>query len=177
MKFLILCISAAVGFFGSASRAQEQMPKDWEQKSYVERGDYLVNHLADCVGCHTPLGPGGAGHPDKRLFLSGVPAKFTGKKKGPPQVAGARGPRGSRYYAKNLTPDPETGLGKWTEDQFVAVFKTRTRPDGTKYDLSQMRWQFWANMKEQDVRAIYRYLRIIKPIKNKVPANIPPKKK
>lgn len=155
--------------------AQEQVPKDWEQRTYLERGRYLVYNLAECVGCHTPLGPGGEGDPNMKLYLSGVPAKFAGKKKGPPQVAGFRGPKGARYYPKNITPEPDTGIGKWTEDQFVRAFKEEIRPDGTKYDKSQMRWDRYKNMIEEDIRAMYRYLRTIKPIKNKVPENIRPK--
>jgi mono/diheme cytochrome c family protein len=152
--------------------AREKIPADWEQTSYLERGHYLVNYLGHCIGCHTPLGPNGQS--DMRLFLSGVPAKFAGAKAGPPQVAGFPGPRGSRVYAKNITPDPETGIGRWTEDQFVQTFKTGVSPDGVKYRVSPMEWNIYANMKEEDVRAMYRYLRTIKPISNKAPANIPP---
>ncbi|TAJ77021.1 c-type cytochrome [bacterium] len=154
--------------------SQEPIPKEWEQKGYVERGRYLVDNLAECVGCHTPLGPGGTGDSDLNLYLSGVPAKFAGAKVGPPQVAGFPGPKGAKYYPKNITPDPETGIGKWSEEQFLRAFKERTRPDGTKYDNSDMPWDSYKNMKEEDVRAIYRYLRTIKPINNKVPANVPP---
>lgn len=163
-------ISLPQVFFG-----QEQVSKDWEQKSYVERGKYLVDHLAECVGCHTPLGRGGPGDPDMNLYLSGVPAKFAGAKAGPPQVAGFPGPKGARYYPSNITPDLETGIGKWTEEQFVRAFKEAIRGDGSKYDKSQMEWEIYANMREEDVRAIYRYLRTVKSIKNKVPANISPR--
>jgi hypothetical protein len=154
--------------------SQEPVPKDWEQRSYIDRGKYLVDHLGECVGCHTPLGKGGSGDPDMNLYLSGVPAKFAGAKEGPPQVAGFPGPKGARFYPKNLTPDPETGMGKWTEEQFVKALKEGVRPDGTKYPRSQMEWEFYGNMTEADIRAMYRYLRTIKPIKNKVPDNIPP---
>jgi mono/diheme cytochrome c family protein len=152
--------------------AQEAIPGDWEQTSYIERGNYLVNHLGDCVGCHTPRTANGQS--DISLFLSGVPAKYAGIKEGPTQVAGFPGPRGARFYAKNLTPDNETGLGKWSEEQFVKTFKTGIRFDGVKYALSPMEWNIYRNMKDEDVRAIYRYLRTTKPISNKPPANIPP---
>ena len=166
----------ALGFVIAAcalNAAQEKIPADWEQTSYVERGHYLVNYLGHCVGCHTPLGPDGQSN--MILFLSGVPAKFAGAKAGPPQVAGFPGPRGSRVYAKNITPDLETGIGRWTEDQFVKTFKTAVSPTGEKYRTSPMEWQIYANMKEEDLRAIYRYLRTVKPIVNKAPANLPPK--
>lgn len=174
-RFLRL-VSAGLSLVGAACAVQtprQNIPADWEQASYIERGDYLVNHLGYCTGCHTPLGPDGQS--DKRLLLSGVPAKFAGAKAGPPQVAGFPGPRGARVYAANLTPDPETGLGRWTEEQFVRALKQGVRPDGAKYVVSPMEWNIYANMKEEDARAIYRYLRTVKPIANKVPANIPPK--
>ncbi len=169
-----LLLSSLIVSLSAIIFAQEPGPKEWEQKGYVERGKYLVDHLAECVGCHTPLGPGGTGDSDLNLYLSGVPAKFAGQKVGPPQVAGFPGPRGAKYYPRNITPDPDTGIGKWSEEQFVRAFKNRTRPDGTKYDNSDMPWDSFRNMKEEDIRAIYRYLKTIKPINNKVPENVPP---
>lgn len=173
IAFLTLGALSLIGAAGALDSSPEKIPADWEQTSYIDRGYYLVHHLGYCVGCHTPLEPNGQS--DRSLLLSGVPAKFAGVKAGPPQVAGFPGPRGSRVYAKNITPDPETGIGKWTEEQFVNTFKQGTRPDGTKYVVSQMEWNIYANMKEEDVRAIYRYLRTVKPISNKVPGNTPPK--
>jgi mono/diheme cytochrome c family protein len=166
----------ALTFIGAAcalNSSRETIPADWEQANYIERGNYLVNHLGHCVGCHTPLAPNGES--DMKFYLSGVPAKYAGTTVGRSQVAGFPGPRGARFYAKNLTPDPETGLGRWSEEQFVQTFKNGVSPDGTKYAISPMEWNIYANMKEEDVRAIYRYLRTIKAIPNKVPANIPPK--
>ncbi len=154
--------------------AQEKVPQEWEQKSYLELGNYLVNHLAECVGCHTPLQPG-SDTADRSLFLSGVPEKFAGRNEGPPQIAGYPGPNGARFYPKNLTPDDETGLGKWSESDFAKAFKEGVRPDGSKYEASAMPWELYRYMSVEDSRAIYRYLRTIKPIRNKVPANIPPR--
>ncbi len=155
--------------------AQDKVPQEWEQKSYIERGNYLVNHLAECVGCHTPLQPG-SDAADRNLLLSGVPEKFAGRTQGPPQIAGYPGPAGAKFYPKNLTPDDETGLGKWTENDFVKAFRDAVRPDGSKYERSAMPWEMFRNMKEEDSRAIYRYLRTIKPIRNKVPASVAPRK-
>lgn len=174
--YLLSGALGALSLIGAAcalNPSGEKVPADWEQTTYIERGDYLVNNLGHCVGCHTPLGRDGQS--DMSLFLSGVPERFAGAKAGPPQVAGFPGPRGSRVYAKNLTPDPETGLGRWTEEQFVRTFRTGARPNGSKYAVSPMEWNIYANMREEDVRAIYRYLRTIKPISNRAPANILPK--
>jgi mono/diheme cytochrome c family protein len=169
--WLALALSLA-GAACAVNSTRETIPADWEQTSYLERGNYLVNYLGHCVGCHTPLRSDGQS--DGSLYLSGVPAKFAGANAGPPQIAGFPGPRGARVYAKNITPDPETGIGSWTEDQFVQTFKHGIRPDGTKYVISPMEWNIYANMKEDDVRAMYRYLRTVKPISNRAPANIPP---
>lgn len=174
---IVKLYSAAAFCLGIAACAvnsiQETIPSDWEQPSYVARGDYLVNHLGDCIGCHTPRDTNN--QIDKSLFLSGVPAKYAGVKEGPSGIAGFPGPRGARFYARNLTPDDETGIGKWTEEQFINTFKTGIRPDGVKYALSPMEWGIYRNMNEADIRAIYRYLRTIKAISNKVPVNIPPR--
>ena len=172
LRFLALGALILVGAACALHSSPETTPADWEQTGYIERGNYLVNYLGHCVGCHTPLGPDGES--DMNLYLSGVPAKYAGTKVGRSQVAGFPGPRGARVYAKNLTPDPETGLGGWSEEQFVRTFKHGVRPDGSKYSISPMEWDIYANMKEEDVRAMYRYLRTIKAIPNKVPANIPP---
>ena len=172
----LLLVLGALTLVGPAcplSSSREKIPADWEQASYIERGNYLVNYLGHCAGCHTPLGPDGQS--DISLYLSGVPAKYAGTKVGRSQVAGFPGPRGARFYAKNLTPDAETGLGRWSEEQFVKTFKHGVRPDGSKYAISPMEWNIYANMKEEDVRAMYRYLRTVKAIPNKAPENIPPK--
>ena len=157
----------------SAFAAEEAVPADWEQKSYIERGKYIVDHLGNCGGCHTPIQQNGAA--DLQLYLSGAPAKFAKVKKGPPQLVGFPRPKGARVYASNLTPDPGTGLGKWSEKDFIQAFKKAIRPDGVKYVESPMEWDQYSNMKIEDIQAIYRYLRTVKPIKNKVPDNIPPK--
>ncbi len=168
-----ISLLALVSLSQSYVVAQDKVPSEWEQKSYLERGNYLVNHLAECVGCHTPLQPG-SDTADRSLLLSGVPEKFAGKTVGPPQIAGYPGANGARFYPKNLTPDDDTGLGKWSEADFVRAFKQGVRPDGSRYEPSAMPWELFRNMREEDSRAIYRYLRTLKPIHNKVPANIPP---
>lgn len=165
MAFLI---PSAAGF-----AAEGAVPEDWEQKSYVERGKYIVDHLGNCGGCHTPIQQNGAA--DLQLYLSGAPAKFAGAKNGPPQLVGFPRPKASRVYASNLTPDPETGLGKWSEKDFIQAFKKAIGPGGVKYLESPMDWDQYSNMKIEDIQAIYRYLRTVKPIKNKVPKNISPK--
>src|SRR5262245_9163698 len=77
----------------------------------LERGTYLVNTVGQCANCHTP----------RDGALAGA------------ELAGGRKFGGDQYdaYSRNLTPDPETGLGKWTDEQVIAALREGRRPDGT----------------------------------------------
>ncbi|MEJ1975018.1 MAG: hypothetical protein WDN49_02140 [Acetobacteraceae bacterium] len=82
-------------------------------ESLLERGNYLVNGIANCGNCHSPQAPDGS--------LSG------------PFLSGGRPitDHGFTAYPPNLTPDPETGLGRWTEDQIVTAMREGHTPEGT----------------------------------------------
>ncbi len=145
----------------------------------VDRGEYLVNVMA-CNDCHTPLkmtdrGPG----PDMDRMLSGHPAGLALPPVNPTDVRGyvllnmtntaAIGPWGTSYSA-NLTPD-ESGLKHWTLEQF-----TRALREGKYKGLANSRpllppmpWQSYRQMTDEDIAAIYAYLRTVKPISNTVP--------
>ena len=79
---------------------------------------------------------------------------------------------------RNLTPDPETGLGKWTEQQFVDTIRTGRQQGRGREILPPMPWQAIKNLNDADLKAIFAYLRTIAAINNKVPDPIiaaPPK--
>jgi hypothetical protein len=83
-------------------------------------------------------------------------------------------PDGAVVRSANITPDEETGIGAWSESDFVSRFKFydnaegRTlKPEAVGYN-SVMPWTMYAGMKEKDLSAIYKYLRTVKPVKNKV---------
>jgi hypothetical protein len=78
------------------------------------------------------------------------------------------GPWGISYTA-NLTPDPETGLGNYTEEQFVVTIREGKKQGRGRALLPPMPWQVIANFSDEDLKSIYAYLRTVKPIKNKVP--------
>src|SRR5215470_5618644 len=80
----------------------------------VKRGEYLV-HVISCGDCHTPGSL--AGKPDMARYLGGSSIGF--------QISGL-----GIFYAPNLTPDAETGLGKWSEADIVTALRTGVRPDG-----------------------------------------------
>ena len=113
-------------------------------------GRYLANHVALCADCHTPRGGLQARPKMDKLF------------------AGDASPSSFQANPSNLTPDPETGIGKWSEVDFIRSIRTGTDPEGHKLDPF-MPFQYLRRMTDDDLRAIYRYLRTVKPIPNKVP--------
>jgi hypothetical protein len=62
--------------------------------------------------------------------------------------------------AANLTPDPSTGLGKWTEAQFTAVLRTGRKPDGSMVK-APMPWQLTTHLSDDEIHALWLYLRTV----------------
>ncbi len=122
------------------------------QPSQNGRGKYLVT-MASCTDCHTP----GyfLGKPDMNRFLGGSEVGF--------EIPGM-----GVFHGPNLTPDPDTGLGKWTVDQIVTAIRTGKRPDGREL-APVMPWRAFANLTNEDATAIAVYLKSLPPVKNKVP--------
>lgn len=152
----------------------------------VKRGEYLVS-FAGCDHCHTPkmMTPNGPAL-DMSLRLSGHQAEepFTaGNKKElikkefvavfSPGTTAAAGPWGVSY-ASNLTPD-DTGIGNWTEAQFIkAIREGKSKGlDGARPLLPPMPWKAIGKMSDEDLKAVFAYLRTVKPVKNVVPGPKP----
>ena len=144
----------------------------------AERGAYLVL-VGGCNDCHTPLKMGPAGpQPDLTRLLSGHPEGLVMPAApaavGPWIWSGAAtntafaGPWGVTYSA-NLTPDPTTGIGAWTEKQFVAALTSGKHLGVGRPILPPMPWQSTARMREADLRAMFAYLRTVPALKNLVP--------
>ena len=126
-------------------------PKTVIRDSSIAYGDYLVNNVANCKGCHTD-----------RSMMTG---EFTG-----PDLAGGHffAPEamseGYGYIPPNLTPDKETGvMAEWTETAFINRFH-----QGRVYKTSPMPWGSFSRMDEIDIKAIYRYLKSVAPVKKKI---------
>jgi mono/diheme cytochrome c family protein len=122
----------------------------------AERGAYLVT-IAGCNDCHTPGGI--YGKPDFQRTLSGSELGWTG-------------PWGTSY-ARNLTPDPETGLGNWSEDDIAHALQTGKRADGTDL-LPPMPWPNFAVFTPRDVKSVAMYLKSLPPVHHVVPTALPP---
>jgi mono/diheme cytochrome c family protein len=151
----------------------------------IARGRYLVT-LGGCNDCHTPklLRPTGP-VPDSSRFLSGHPAD-TELPPVPPGVLGPdrwgalvspgltawAGPWGVSFTA-NLTPDA-TGLGPWSAEQFIQTMRTGKHLGVGRPILPPMPWYDIGQLTDEDLRAIFAYLRTIKPVPNAVPAPLPP---
>jgi mono/diheme cytochrome c family protein len=103
----------------------------------VARGRYLAR-LGNCAGCHTA--PGGE--------------PFAGGR-------AVEGPFGT-FYAPNITPEPATGIGSWTADQFWAALHEGKRPDGSPL-YPACPYPNFTKVRREDVDAIYAYLRSVPP--------------
>ena len=152
----------------------------------VKRGEYLVT-IGLCHDCHTPLvqGPNGP-EPDMKRALSGhpqdIPVRAPASVIEPwmgamsPTLTAWSGPWGVSFTA-NLTPDPETGvLRDFTEQQFIQTLRTGRHQGQGRQILPPMPWPLIGQMTDEDLKAVFAYLRQIPAIKNKVPDPIPPAK-
>lgn len=151
----------------------------------IEQGKGLVARGA-CDDCHTPvkMGPNGP-EPDMTRRLSGHPESLTM----PPApdlptgpwvaVVGAtmtawNGPWGTSFTA-NLTPDADTGLGRWKTADFIATVRTGRHLGKGRPILPPMPIPVLQQYTDDELTAVFAYLQSLPKVKNKVPAPIPPK--
>ncbi len=121
----------------------------------AEYGKYLAWHASTCAGCHTPRSPNTGEYEMTRPFAGGLFAF--------PE-------EGFTTTGSNLTPDVATGIGDWTEEQYMTAMRTGLRPDGTVM-LPFMPWPSYARWSEEDLRAVWLYLRSLESIAHEVPAS------
>ena len=156
-------------------------PENPYSDEQIERGGQLVA-FGGCNDCHTPwnIDPElGMPAPDMSRMLSGHP-------QGAPDPQGTVGPAdialiGPSFtsfalpfgttYALNLTPDMRTGTGSWTEEMFLNIFRDVKHLGGDgRTVLPPMPWPAVASLPDEDIVAIFAYLRSIPPIVNAVPS-------
>lgn len=131
----------------------QKRPKASDQLAY---GAYLVN-ASGCVECHTQVDKGQI--IQELVFSGGREFKF---------------PDGSTVRSANITADHETGIGKWTKQEFLARFKafgdsTYQAPSVKPGEFNTiMPWTMYGKMTDEDLSAIFTYLQTVSPIKNKV---------
>lgn len=121
----------------------------------AEYGEYLVYHASTCVGCHTPRNPNNGQFDLTQPFAGGL---FPLSEEG------------FSTTGSNLTPDPTTGIGSWTEEQFITAMRKGLRPDGSVI-LPFMPWPAYSRWSTDDLRAVWLYLRTLEPIVHEIPAS------
>ena len=115
-------------------------PAVGEQAEKIKRGQYL-SQMGDCIACHTYVK---AGTPP---FAGGLPIAT---------------PFGT-FYSPNITPDKETGIGNWTEDDFVRAMKEGRSPSGGNY-FPVFPYLYFSKMTDEDARDLYAYFMSIPPV-------------
>jgi hypothetical protein len=125
------------------------------ERAVAERGRYLVT-IGSCGDCHATPSP--KGPQLKEMYLAGG---FKMARKG----AGT-------FISMNITPDQETGIGKWTDDDIKRVLRNGLAPDGRAVPGHLMPWPAFSNWTEEDRYAVVAYLRRTAPIAHRIPAPI-----
>jgi hypothetical protein len=150
----------------------------------VERGGYLVNAIG-CDDCHSPKNVGPQGFEIiEELRFSGYPANNPLKpvdkenlKNGwilfADDLTSAVGPWG-QSFAANISSDA-TGIGNWTEENFITALRKGKHKgiESARSLLPPMPWFVYKNLSDEDLKAIFAYLKSTKPVKNIVPQPIP----
>lgn len=144
-RLLGLCLASCAGFAALAGLADYSSAED-VSLTRIARGRYLAT-AADCIACHT--NPGGG-----QAFAGGRPIET---------------PFGI-IYSPNLTPDRETGIGDWTEEDFYRAMHTGVGPDGTHL-YPAFPYPYFTRLTRADVDAIRDYLNALPPVKNPRPDN------
>jgi mono/diheme cytochrome c family protein len=172
----LACAITAVPAFAAESGSAPNPDK-------IARGKYLVT-IAGCNDCHTPwkMGPNGPA-PDVSRMLSGHPESFQvpppPAPQGPWMVSAVAtntawaGPWGVSFTA-NITPDPETGLGKWTLRNFIDTMRTGRHMGRGRQILPPMPIPMYKHMTDEDLEAVFVYLKSIPAVSNRVPEPMPP---
>jgi mono/diheme cytochrome c family protein len=141
----VVVVSILWFYFGAPARKQAPRTIEASRQSAVERGKYLVG-VANCVSCHTAK----AGTP----FAGGRSFRTTYKVFGD-------------IYSSNITPDRETGLGTWTEDDFNRAMRSGVAPENRRL-FPAFPYTTFTKLSTADISAIYAYLRTI-PATHSVP--------
>jgi mono/diheme cytochrome c family protein len=132
---------------GAIPEAEPASLRSPEQRALAERGQYLFT-VASCALCHDPTGEGGA----KISMRSGFGTLWT----------------------RNITPDPASGIGNWSDAEIARAIRSGVTPDGRMLHWQGMIWDHASNWDEEDIRALVTYLRTLPPVEREIPPARPP---
>ena len=179
MKNPVIRPLAAAMLAAAATSAWAQLPGPASTDPTVARGRYLVG-TSGCMDCHTPMKMGANGPEwDMSRLLSGHPEGLVMPPvpklpEGPWQMIASAtntawaGPWGVSFTA-NLTPDMETGLGRWSERDFMTAIRTGKHQGRGRDILPPMPIPVYKNYTDDDLKAIFAFLRTLPPVRNRVP--------
>ena len=194
--FTFIALFSSVSVFivacGGNSMAEEKKDDitklmEKENEDFVSRGHYLIN-ISGCNDCHSPKKFSAPGpEVDSPRLLSGHPSdipleSFNSNALKPmhwiqmaPDITSFVGPWGVSFAA-NLTPDSTTGIGAWTEEVFIKAVRTGKHlgQENGRPILPPMPWPQFTKMTDNDIKAVYAYLRSLPPIHNRVPVPLSP---
>ena len=176
-----MAATVAVAVIACNNKPTEATAKvEISQDSLISRGSYLVNSMG-CDDCHSPktFGPNGpeliadqrfsGHHADSPLPKVDTITAKKGWMLFAPDLTAAVGPWGMSFAA-NISSD-QTGIGNWTEEQFFRAIR-EGKSKGLKESrplLPPMPWPQYRNLKDDDLRAIFAFLKSTKPVENRVP--------
>jgi len=152
LLFLATCRQAEVRESSRKRNVTEQV-RGSKHIPRVERGRYLVNHVAQCFDCHSPLDDSDDPQPLPNMLGSG-------------DILNEE----TTLVAPNITPDADTGAGKWTDEQLSRAIREGVGHDGRRLS-HQMPWHHYSVLTDEDVQAIIVYLRSLSPVSRRLPRN------
>lgn len=160
---LVVLLAGAITFtigwrpiIGPKKRPVDKNKKFEVTQARLERGSYLANTISNCVICHSPLELKGK----EEAVFSG--AKFSGNTE--------LFKMGDEFFVptKNITSDPETGIGNWTDDEVARAIREGVGRDGqTLFPI--MPYKNFSSMSDEDVASIVVYLRSLPAVKKQIP--------
>ena len=119
------------------------------KRDRIVYGGYLAGPVGHCTGCHTP--PEASGPDMSRAYAGGRQLPDFGNP-------------GAETVSRNITPEPEDGIGRWSDNDIKRTMSTCVRPDGTPLSRT-MACDWYAKIAPDDLDAIVAYLRSLKPLK------------
>ena len=125
-----------------------------QAETLLERGSYLMNSIAACGNCHTTQGPDG---PVPGMEMAGMANFFE-----IPEFT---------IHTPNITPDPETGIGSWSDEEIVTAIREGRRPDGSMIG-PMMPIGLYRHLSDTDVRSLVAYLRQVPAVRHEVPRSV-----
>jgi mono/diheme cytochrome c family protein len=157
MNRVVLVVVLALGFGCSGRYIRPTTQEKVEAtEARVERGNYLVNSVMSCGACHTPR----------------VQGTWLGGERADAYLAGGSlfdDPEQTfKVSVPNITQDPETGIGAWTDDQIMRAIRDGIHREDDRLMFPPMPFYMYDTLSDEDVRAVVAYLRTVPPVKNRV---------